>query len=147
MLIIIMIDNYQIQTKSAESYWIFDVSSETQNVIDCWTDPSCQKKFNNVSWNEHIYKEHWTKKSTVYVQPWQMHSWMLSSLPTEEGGRTWHYMGTSTELTAGNQTKYSGDAPYQNVLLPCQQRTTYRLVLEDSNTITEATHGTIPAEK
>jgi hypothetical protein len=32
MLSIIMIDNYQIQTKSAESYWIFDVSSATQNV-------------------------------------------------------------------------------------------------------------------
>ena len=30
-----MIDNYQIQTKSAASYWIFDVSSATQNVIDC----------------------------------------------------------------------------------------------------------------
>ena len=30
-----MIDNYQIQTNSAESYWIFDVSSATQNVIDC----------------------------------------------------------------------------------------------------------------
>ena len=30
-----MIDNYQIQTKSPESYWIFDVSSATQNVIDC----------------------------------------------------------------------------------------------------------------
>ena len=30
-----MIDNYQIQPKSAESYWIFDVSSATQNVIDC----------------------------------------------------------------------------------------------------------------
>ena len=30
-----MIDNYQIQTKSAESYWIFDVSYATQNVIDC----------------------------------------------------------------------------------------------------------------
>ena len=30
-----MIDNYQIQTKSAESYWIFDVNSATQNVIDC----------------------------------------------------------------------------------------------------------------
>jgi hypothetical protein len=35
MLSIIMIDNYQIQTNSAESYWIFDVSSATQNVIDC----------------------------------------------------------------------------------------------------------------
>jgi hypothetical protein len=31
MLSIIMIDNYQIQTKSAES----NVSSATQNVIDC----------------------------------------------------------------------------------------------------------------
>jgi hypothetical protein len=31
----IMIDNYQIQTKSAEIYWILDVSSATQNVIDC----------------------------------------------------------------------------------------------------------------
>ena len=30
-----MIDNYQIQTNSAESYWIIDVSSATQNVIDC----------------------------------------------------------------------------------------------------------------
>jgi hypothetical protein len=37
MLRIIMIDNYQIQTESAESYWIFDVSFATQNVIhiDC----------------------------------------------------------------------------------------------------------------
>jgi hypothetical protein len=57
----------------------------------------------------------------------------------KRGVRTWHYMGTSTELTAGDQTKYSGDAPYQNVLLPCQQRTTYQLVLEDSNTITQRT--------
>ena len=56
MLSIIMIDNYQIQTKSAESNWIFDVSSATQNVIDCWTDPRCQKKLNNVSWNEHILR-------------------------------------------------------------------------------------------
>ena len=26
--------------------------------------------------------------------------------------REGHYMGTSTELTAEDQTKYSGDAPY-----------------------------------
>jgi hypothetical protein len=45
MLSIIMIDNYQIQTKSAEIYWIFDVSSAIQNV----KMPSCQKKLNNVS--------------------------------------------------------------------------------------------------
>jgi hypothetical protein len=57
----------------------------------------------------------------------------------QKGARTWHYMGTSTELTAGDQTKYSGDATYQNVLLPCQQRTTYQLDLEDSNTITQWT--------
>jgi hypothetical protein len=35
MLSIIMIDDYEIQAKSAESYWIFDVSSATHNVIDC----------------------------------------------------------------------------------------------------------------
>ena len=28
---------------------------------------------------------------------------MKRSLPTEEGARTWHYMGTSTELTAGTR--------------------------------------------
>jgi hypothetical protein len=33
-------------------------------------------------------------------------------LTNRRGDQTWHYMGTSTELTTGEQTKYSGDAPY-----------------------------------
>ena len=39
-----MIDNYQIQTKSAESYWIFDVSSTTQKCHKLLNRPKMSEK-------------------------------------------------------------------------------------------------------
>ena len=84
------------------------------------------------------YKEHWTNKIISLCSTMANAQRNVKFLTKRRGTRTWHYMGTSTELTAGDRTQYSGDAPYQNVLLLCQQRT-YQLDLEDSNTITQRT--------